>query len=65
MLKVLEISWLLVTLCSGVFAVIKILSEGLHGAVFILMLTGIALGFYLYRRKQRIRQEQVNSEKPE
>ncbi len=59
MLRMLEISWLTVTLCGAGFAVFKWMDEGLPSATFVLFFTGIAFILYLIRRKQRIQQDRI------
>ncbi len=59
MLRMLEISWLTVTLFGAGFAVFKWLNEGLPSATFVLFFTGIAFILFLIRRKQRIQQEKI------
>lgn len=59
MLRMLEISWLTVTLFGAGFALFKWYDEGLPSAMFVLVFTGIAFILYLIRRKQRIQQDRI------
>jgi uncharacterized membrane protein YfcA len=59
MLRMLEISWLTVTLLGIGFAIFKWVDEGLYSATFVLFFTGIAFMLYLIRRKQRIQQDRI------
>ncbi len=54
MLRVLEVSWLIVFLFGLGFAIYKGITEGLASCVYILIFTAVALALYLIRRKQRI-----------
>ena len=62
MLRILEISWLLVVLFGTAFGIYKIFSEGFIEAIYIFIFTIIALVFYIMRRKQRIAMERQNEE---
>jgi len=57
MLRILEVSWLVIFLCGLVFAAYKAFSEGLASATFVLFFTAIAGALYLIRRRQRILME--------
>jgi O-antigen/teichoic acid export membrane protein len=59
MLRVLELSWLTVSLLGAGFAAYKWIHEGLYSALFVLFFTAIAFMFYLIRRKQRIQQDKI------
>ena len=62
MLRVLEVSWLVVFLFGLGFACFKAATEGLASAVYILIFTVIALALYLIRRKQRIQMDRQKHE---
>ena len=62
MLRILEISWLLVVLFGTGFGVYKTFSEGFIDAVYIFIITGFALIFYIVRRKQRISMQKHEEE---
>ena len=60
-LRILEISWLIIaigSLCAGVY---KLISAGLNQAVFIFAISMIAFVFVMIRRKQRIAMEKQNT----
>ena len=60
-LRILEISWLIIaigSLCAGVY---KLISEGFNQAVFIFAISIIAFVFFMIRRKQRIAMEKQNT----
>jgi hypothetical protein len=59
MLRILEISWLTVSLFGAGFALFKWMEEGISSALFVLVFTGIAFMLYLIRRKQRIQQDRI------
>ena len=63
MLRVLEVSWLVVFLFGLGFALVKAMTEGLASAVYILFFTAIALALYLIRRRQRVLMDRQNREK--
>ncbi|HKR04890.1 MAG TPA: hypothetical protein VJY62_09655 [Bacteroidia bacterium] len=62
MLRILEISWLLVVLFGTGFGVYKTFSEGFIDAVYIFIITSFALIFYIVRRKQRISMQKHEEE---
>jgi predicted outer membrane lipoprotein len=62
MLRVLEISWLLVVLIGCGFGVYKTLSESFIDALYIFIPTLFALIFYIVRRKQRIAMQNQKEE---
>mgnify|MGYP001159216389 CR=1 FL=1 len=59
MLRMLEISWLTVSLFGAGFALYKWWDEGLPSATFVLFFTVIAFILNLIRRKQRIQQDRI------
>ena len=65
MLRILEISWLLIAVTGSSFGLYKTFTEGFIDAVYIFILTIIALIFYMIRRKQRIAMEKQQEESPE
>jgi hypothetical protein len=62
MLRILEISWLLVVMFGTGFGVYKTFSEGFIDAVYIFIITLLALIFYIVRRKQRIAMQKEQQE---
>jgi drug/metabolite transporter (DMT)-like permease len=62
MLRVLEISWLLVVLFGTSFGVYKIFSETFVDSISIFLITIIAAIFYIVRRKQRIAMQKEKEE---
>lgn len=54
MLRILEVSWLLVSLTGLSFGIYKTFTEGFIEAVYIFIFTIVAMIFYMMRRKQRI-----------
>ncbi|HNR49386.1 MAG TPA: hypothetical protein PKN14_09085 [Bacteroidia bacterium] len=60
-LRILEVSWLLIAIgavCAGTY---KCIHDGLNQAVFIYVIAIIATIFFLIRRKQRITMQKKNS----
>lgn len=58
MLRILEISWLLVALIGLSIGIYKTVTEGFIEAVYVFIFTIVALIFYMMRRKQRIAMQQ-------
>ena len=58
MLRILEISWLLILLVSVVFGMYRWYTEGFECAIWLFIFTFISGIFYVIRRKQRIAMEQ-------
>ncbi len=56
-LRILELSWLLIAIAGLVAGTYKWFSEGLSQAVFIYGISVIAFVFFIIRRKQRISME--------
>jgi hypothetical protein len=54
MLRILEISWLVITILGFLFGVYKWATASLGEAVFIFIISAIAAIFYTIRRRQRI-----------
>ncbi|HNR19497.1 MAG: hypothetical protein IPJ79_16455 [Bacteroidetes bacterium] len=59
-LRILEISWLIITVLGFLFGVYKWITASLGEAVFIFIIAAIAAVFYTIRRKQRIAFEKRN-----
>jgi hypothetical protein len=57
MLRILEISWLVVVLMSAGFGIYKTWTDGFVEALYIFLCTIISLLFYMKDRKQRIAME--------
>lgn len=55
MLRVLEISWLLIVLLGATLGTFKLFTETLTSAIWFYLITLIALVFFIVRRRQRIR----------
>lgn len=62
MLRVLEVSWLLVVLLGVIFGIYKTFSEGFVDAIYVFVITSFALIFYIVRRKQRIAMQKQKEE---
>jgi hypothetical protein len=62
MLRILEISWLLVTLTGTTFGLYKTFTEGFIEAIYIFIFTLVALVFYVTRRKQRVAMKHFEDE---
>lgn len=54
MLRVLEISWLIITILGFLFGLYKWATASLGEAVFIFIIAAIAAVFFTIRRRQRI-----------
>ena len=57
MLRILEISWLLILLLSLFFGIYRWWMDGFESALWLLIFTFISGIFYMIRRKQRIAME--------
>jgi hypothetical protein len=57
MLRILEISWLALTLISGAVAGYQFFADGLMAALWMLVVTAFSIVMYLVRRRQRIESE--------
>jgi positive regulator of sigma E activity len=55
MLRILELSWLVIVLLGASLGTYKFLTENISSAIWFFMFTGVALVFWLVRRRQRIR----------
>lgn len=59
-LRILEVSWLLIAIGAVFAGTYKWISDGLNQAVFIYVIAIIATIFFLMRRKQRITMQKKN-----
>ncbi|MBP7166458.1 MAG: hypothetical protein KBB64_02210 [Bacteroidia bacterium] len=57
MLRVLELSWLVIVLLGASLGTFKLVTETLTSAIWFYLFTTVALIFFIIRRKQRIRME--------
>lgn len=57
MIRILELAWLGISLISGALSVFQFVTDGWEPALWMLMVTGIAVIMYRVRRKQRIKYE--------
>jgi hypothetical protein len=55
MIRMLEISWLLLTLVALALGTYKLIADGFSEAVFYIIVMGVSFSMYLIRRKQRVR----------
>ncbi len=55
MLRVLELSWLVIVLLGAGLGTFKLITENITSAVWFFLITLVALVFYVVRRRQRIR----------
>lgn len=55
MLRVLEISWLMIVLLGASLGTFKLMTETLTSAIWFYMFTAVAFVFFIVRRRQRIR----------
>ena len=55
MIRMLEISWLLLTLVAFSLGTYKLIADGFSEAVFYIIVMGVSFSMYLIRRKQRVR----------
>lgn len=55
MLRVLELSWLVIVLLGASLGTFKLVTENLTSAIWFFLFTLVALVFYMVRRQQRIR----------
>lgn len=58
MLRILEISWLVILLISILFGVYRWWTDGIEAAITLFIFTFISGVFYIIRRRQRIAMEQ-------
>jgi O-antigen/teichoic acid export membrane protein len=59
-IRILEITWLLIAIAGAGIGVYKFTSEGWDEALYFFIFTFVAAIFYYIRRRQRIRMEQDN-----
>lgn len=57
MLRILEMSWLALSLISGVIAGYQYFADGWMSALWMLAVTAFSVVMYLVRRRQRIESE--------
>ncbi len=55
MIRMLEISWLLLAITALVFSSYKLIAEGFSEAAFYIIVMAVSFTMYLIRRKQRMR----------
>jgi len=55
MIRMLEISWLLLALVALALSGYKLIADGFSEAVFYIIVTVVSFSMYLLRRKQRVR----------
>ena len=63
MLRILEMSWLIISVSTGMISAYQFFTDGWQSAIWMLAITGVALLMYTVRKKQRIRMEQYQKEK--
>lgn len=63
MIRILELSWLVIAIAGVSFGAYKATTAGINEALFIFGITLIAFVFYFMRRKQRISMEKHNTGK--
>jgi hypothetical protein len=59
-IRILELSWLIIAISGVVFGTFKFYSEGWDEAIYFYIFTLVAGIFYYIRRRQRIKMEQDN-----
>ncbi len=57
MLRILEISWLVILLISILFGIYRWVTDGIETAIWLFIFTVISGLFYFIRRRQRIAME--------
>ena len=57
MIRILEIAWLVITVITAATAVWQFFAEGIQSAMWMLVVSAVACGMYLVRKKQRIRND--------
>ncbi len=57
MLRVLELSWLVIVLLGASLGTFKLITESIASSLWFFIFTALATVFWLIRRKQRIRME--------
>lgn len=63
MLRILEISWLIIAILSVAMGTYKCITHGFDEAIFIFLISVVAVAFYFVRRKQRISMEKQQGNK--
>jgi hypothetical protein len=61
-IKILEISWLIIAIAGIVMGAYKMSTTGWGDAIYFFIFTVVAGIFYFIRRKQRIKMEQQENE---
>jgi hypothetical protein len=59
-IRILELSWLIIAIAGVVFGTFKFYTEGWDEAIYFYIFTLVAGIFYYIRRRQRIKMEQDN-----
>lgn len=63
MIRILEISWLIIAIATTLVSVFQFFTEGWQSAIWMLVITAVAFLMYTVRKKQRIRiEKQENKE---
>ncbi|MFI5219746.1 MAG: hypothetical protein ACHQNT_09680 [Bacteroidia bacterium] len=57
MLRILEVSWLLVVVSGSAFGTYKAFVENFAESIYIFLITSVAFLMYLMKRKQRLNME--------
>ena len=60
MIRILEISWLILALIALALGLYKIFSDGISEAVFYGVVMMVSIGMFVIRRKQRMKIEKEN-----
>ncbi len=63
MLRILEISWLVILLMSILFGIYRWMTDGIEAAIWLIIFTLISGVFYFIRRRQRIAMEREQDRK--
>jgi len=61
MIRILEISWLVLGIIALALGVYKIFDDGISEAVFYGVVMAVSIGMFIIRRKQRMKIEKENS----
>jgi hypothetical protein len=57
MIRILEVAWLVIAMVTTATAIWQFFEEGLQSAVWMLVVSAVAFGMYMVRKKQRIRND--------
>ena len=60
MIRILEISWLVLGMVALALGLYKIFSDGISEAVFYGVVMMVSIGMYVIRRKQRLKTDKEN-----